>query len=44
MSAAQLKGVIVLIPKGENEADKHVLTNYRPIFLTYCDLKYVHLF
>ena len=39
MSATQRKGVIVLLPKGGNEADKHLLTNYRPISLTCCDYK-----
>ena len=39
MSATQRKGVIVLLPKGGNEADTHLLTNYRPISLTCCDYK-----
>ena len=39
MSATQSKGVIVLLPKGGNEADKHLLTTYRPISLTCCDYK-----
>ena len=39
MSVTQRKGVKVLLPKGGNEADKHLLTNYRPISLTCCDYK-----
>ena len=39
MSAAQRKCVIVLLPKGGNVTDTHLLTNYRPISLTCCDYK-----
>ena len=39
VSATQRKGAIVLLPRSGNEADKHLLTNWRPISLTCCDYK-----